>query len=57
MQTVQVITEEFAYERLSLEWLEVIDVFACTNEDDGTSGGRHTDRRQQEQKVNMHKIE
>ena len=47
------ITEQFADERLSLKWLKVVDVFSRPDEDDGTPGGCHADRKQQQKEVGM----
>lgn len=37
------VTEQFADEWLSFKRLEVVDVFSCSDEDDGTPGGCHSD--------------
>lgn len=47
----ETITEQFADERLRLERLKVVYVFARSDEDDGTPGRRHADKQQKKKSV------
>lgn len=41
------VTKKFADKRLSFERLKVINVFSCSDEDDGTPSGCHAETRSQ----------